>query len=138
MKRVPEHGHGKDEGLLEEGAGRPDEELDDVVAAVHEVDRAHGLEGALDADEEELLEARGRDEDEHRYEVEELAHEGELDLGQGIVGLRGPEADLQREELARRREGRVDDREEEAHDEADHRLADDEEGVGHAVVAGMA
>ena len=41
-------------------------------------------------------------EDEHGDEVEELPHEGELDLGEGIEGLRGPEADLEREDIAPR------------------------------------
>ena len=76
-----------------------------------------------------LLVPDSRDEHEHGDEVEELAHERDFHLGQGVEDFRGAEAHLEREELARELEGGKDEVQEETDQQPDGHFPQDEETV---------
>ena len=95
--------------------------------------RHANAEGSLHAYEEKLLETVGEQEDEHGYQIEKLTHDGNLDLGERIVGLHGAETHVLREELPGSEESRIDYRQKEADRQPYHRLAHQEQGVGSAV-----
>lgn len=133
--RNQEEGAGEGQGYhhgVEKKAGQPaQQELQKGGAGLgrHQRHGVDGLDALRHAVQEDLLEALGLQEEPHGDEVQELAHERILHLGQGIVGLGSREPHLEGEKLARRAEGSKEDSDVEAGDDAQDGLPHQQEHI---------